>query len=774
MAIQIRRGTDAEWESNKSNIVAGEPAVAMDTERMFIGTGSGTYMEAANIDVLANAFDPSASYVIGDFASYHGKVYKFTSTHSGAWNASDVEEVVLADELDSLGDDVYTKAEADALLLLKADTATTYTKTEVNTALALKADKSDTYTKTETYTKAQVDSKDSALKDEIDVIDNIVGNPLIVKNSVVLSAKNTMFYMAQNIVLKAGVKYTATFRIAEAKANLVYCYVYDSIGGTIIATAHIAVGTTSNSVSFTPSADILTGAIGAQTTKDAIVGTSVMGEVVRNGEDYVTENTKDIKNVLGVVGDGSFSPVSYQVEAGGFNATIGEALSFSTSTNYNRTHISVTEGEIYRVTTRINANVSYPSLAFTNSSDIAIATALGEAVSEATVMTEVVTVPPNATTMWVRDRNSTSSSAIVIEKMEKTISEYVDELRDEVLLNIPSYYATHIASKVDTINDITNANINTDVTKNATKLNQFVFITDYHYDNSGSDYDNTQHSAELIEYIQKNVGIEFVCHGGDIINNQSTQKDAIKYINAFRDEFDKIDNLYYCIGNHEYNSAESLTWAQIAKLLNGNKLNIASMDGYGDFYFDNDATKTRYIFMGCDRRSTSGDMISSGQISWFLESMKDVPNDYDCLLMIHRILQLTFDTVNQEIDVSVYSDCEDIADGIDAFNGHSTYTYSGTTYDYSSKTGAFICVLTGHSHTDASMTLTSGTPIIMVTTDCQPKRHTSYDWTNSSWLNESTKGTTGEQAFDVVTIDKENRNIYCTRIGYGSDREFTY
>ena len=146
MAIQIRRGTDAEWESNKSNIVAGEPAVAMDTERMFIGTGSGTYMEVANIEVLADAFDSSASYVVGDFVSYHGKVYKCNTEHSGAWNASHFDEVALADALDALGDDVYTKDETDALLALKAD------ESDVGSALALKADKSDT------YTKSQVDS----------------------------------------------------------------------------------------------------------------------------------------------------------------------------------------------------------------------------------------------------------------------------------------------------------------------------------------------------------------------------------------------------------------------------------------------------------------------------------------------------------------------------------------------------------------------------------------------------------------------------------------
>lgn len=55
MAIQIRRGTDAEWESNKSNIVAGEPAIATDTERVFVGTGTGTYVELASKDYVNQA-----------------------------------------------------------------------------------------------------------------------------------------------------------------------------------------------------------------------------------------------------------------------------------------------------------------------------------------------------------------------------------------------------------------------------------------------------------------------------------------------------------------------------------------------------------------------------------------------------------------------------------------------------------------------------------------------------------------------------------------------
>jgi hypothetical protein len=37
-----------------------------------------------------------------------------------------------------------------------------------------------------------------------------------------------------------------------------------------------------------------------------------------------------------------------------------------------------------------------------------------------------------------------------------------------------------------------------------------------------------------------------------------------------------------------------------------------------------------------------------------------------------------------------------------------------------------------------------------------------------------TRGTTSEQAFDVVSVDFINKTIKLTRVGAGANREFTY
>ena len=61
MAIQIRRGSSGSWGSNKSNIVAGEPVIATDTKRLFVGTGSGTYAEFMDTDAVGNEIDGAIS-----------------------------------------------------------------------------------------------------------------------------------------------------------------------------------------------------------------------------------------------------------------------------------------------------------------------------------------------------------------------------------------------------------------------------------------------------------------------------------------------------------------------------------------------------------------------------------------------------------------------------------------------------------------------------------------------------------------------------------------
>ncbi len=114
MAIQVRRGTNAEWENTNQNIVAGEPAVALDSERFFVGTGAGTFAEYANVKSIASAYSTTRAYREGDYVMYNGKLYVCTTaTTGGAWNAANWEETSLLDAM--TGDIPYRNYETTSV-----------------------------------------------------------------------------------------------------------------------------------------------------------------------------------------------------------------------------------------------------------------------------------------------------------------------------------------------------------------------------------------------------------------------------------------------------------------------------------------------------------------------------------------------------------------------------------------------------------------------------------------------------------------------------------
>ena len=77
--------------------------------------------------------------------------------------------------------------------------------------------------------------------------------------------------------------------------------------------------------------------------------------------------------------------------------------------------------------------------------------------------------------------------------------------------------------------------------------------------------------------------------------------------------------------------------------------------------------------------------------------------------------------------------------------------------------------LVGHIHFDKNTTTTSGVPIVSINCDAYTDGQ-SYNWGGY----QMTKGTTTEQCIDLVNIDTQNKDIYMTRVGAGSDRSFSY
>ncbi len=52
---------------------------------------------------IAPGFDETAVYAAGDYATYGGKLWRFTADHAaGAWDGTDAEEVTVGGELTRL------------------------------------------------------------------------------------------------------------------------------------------------------------------------------------------------------------------------------------------------------------------------------------------------------------------------------------------------------------------------------------------------------------------------------------------------------------------------------------------------------------------------------------------------------------------------------------------------------------------------------------------------------------------------------------------------
>jgi hypothetical protein len=97
---------------------------------------------------------------------------------------------------------------------------------------------------------------------------------------------------------------------------------------------------------------------------------------------------------------------------------------------------------------------------------------------------------------------------------------------------------------------------------------------------------------------------------------------------------------------------------------------------------------------------------------------------------------------------------------IDHVRAGTNYTYQGVTYEYANKNYEMIGAFCGDTHVDLFMRTPGGVPIICTTTDSRDEEGTI----------DRTVGTSNEQAFDVIVINRETKKIHCNRIGGGLDR----
>lgn len=330
---------------------------------------------------------------------------------------------------------------------------------------------------------------------------------------------------------------------------------------------------------------------------------------------------------------------------------------------------------------------------------------------------------------------------------------------------IPSYYFVdnYLSNKLSTINE-----------KNRLRNGvTFNFITDIHYPR------NTGISKLLLKMVCDKTSVKNTFFGGDnvyayLTNNytdcDTMMHDAGKFIQEYSNF---LSNKFYQVkGNHDYTVATDSAMTTGTTLSNESiyeyvmrqtEETIHGVSGKFYFYVENELQKTRFIVIDMYEGETDtskvwglGHEISNEQYSWLCNDAMS-KDGYKYIIFTHASTDSTlggYDSVLEPVH-SIMS----------AMNNKTTYVNEplGINVDFTNTTSEVICNIAGHEHRDLYHTK-DGVLTILTTCDA---------WLSDDGVNRE-PGTITEHAFDVFSIDYTNRTIKTTRIGAGSDREFTY
>ena len=322
---------------------------------------------------------------------------------------------------------------------------------------------------------------------------------------------------------------------------------------------------------------------------------------------------------------------------------------------------------------------------------------------------------------------------------------------------IPAYYfeKEYLTDRVSTILEHNN-----DIGGNG---DQFIWITDMHlWCDTLDRIENGMQSTKLINYLSDQTGIDKVFFGGDAISgNTMPKKQAVGMMSEFVRYMSQIRaDTYMIYGNHEGNNPgnteeqkENELKADECYALFCKKMEskYGSLSVRGDYWIDNTTQNIRYFFLNCKSNST----IAEETEGWLGKQLMEVPDGYTVVVLSHLGIDYS-DSENAKISKGL----QRIEKLLDALNVGKMVTINGVSYDFTGKSVDVACVISGHIHRDCDLVTEGGIPVIATTCDRAARS------TSSDLFYEVRKiGTIGEQAFDVVQIDKSKKKIYMTRIG---------
>ena len=364
------------------------------------------------------------------------------------------------------------------------------------------------------------------------------------------------------------------------------------------------------------------------------------------------------------------------------------------------------------------------------------------------------------------------------------------DIRDDA--EIPDYWENHISEKIKAVQTL-HKNYGKDCFS-------FVALADMHYNaNLG------KKSPLLAKRIMDECAIKYAYSLGDISNQGAvTEKDLVikecedieKMIAPIRDRLLMVqgnhDGAYGQLdqdGNGTIEGTEyycyNLTPGEMHQWL-FRKVGLVG-DVYFDesgtaYYVDDTASRVRYITLNCncldyalneDGSAKYNTMrmfrFTQKQYDFLLDAFVDgLDERWNIVVGAHVPLDGTEGPAWGTASVREYTLMKDF---LTAFKNKTSFngSFAGTsgfdavtvTADFTTAKANFVGYFCGHLHDDYHKPAeTYGIDMIGIASDRSREGMTA--------------GTTTEQSFDVVTVDTKNRKIYCTKIGFGEDREIDY
>ena len=465
---------------------------------------------------------------------------------------------------------------------------------------------------------------------------------------------------------------------------------------------------------------------------------------------FVSEATKKAWTVSKPVSPSESEYNGYRVYPNGIGSTAVITQSGADS-QYNRVAVyPITAGKIYQASIH-NVFSSQRGYVITDENNVVLYNGLGM-----NTTLESFLAPANA-----------AKCIVVTYGMAPSLNELeYQENEDAVYSSLSSTASAHVDEKITDIKQ-----------KVKQKGVAFTFVTDTHFPRTA-----TQSMVAMVRRVQKETGIKDVFYGGDALYAYLTSSytDLDVMMNACEKDYRVMnrmlceDGYFYPVkGNHDFTLATNSSLTTGKTLSNDRSYNIIMQpnnhhaighDSGVYYYVDNPAQKIRYVVIDqYDGPVNTEQMwglhngLSQEQYDWLVNTAFNV-DGYGLVVFTHA----PSDSTVQDYDSHLLP----VHGLMAALNAKTTYSYEDAEAgisidaDFTNATSYVIANIAGHVHADR-VGVSDG--VLCVTTTCEAALDTSVRNTDIT-----------RHAFDVFMVDKENKYLSAVRIGYGSNRKFSY